>query len=491
MLKKFLISLISTLIITAAIPLATYACTTVLVGKDATVDGSTIIARNEDAKTAWTKRFVVVPSETFKDGDMYVSKGNGFTYPMPKETLKYTATPDWDQSAGNYYEDGINTNGVCVSATESATANDKALKADPLVENGIGEDSIATILLGRAKTAKEGAELLGKIIETKGASEVNGTIISDKNEIWYVENGSGHHWVARRVPDDCYAVIPNKLVIGNVDLNDTENFLGSKDLIEFAKDNGLYNDKTDGGFSFKLAYGTDNEEDAKYNYPRMWDGQRILTPSKEQKITSHDFETFLKPDQKVSVDDVKTVLRSHFDGTPYDSFGEYKDQYRPISVPQTMESHILQCKQNLPKEVGCIQYLALGVSDRSTYVPFYSGITETPKDYQKGTDKPDNESAYWTYRKSAAMTKPYYDKFQGMYTKPLSTALEAKLDEELDKNTEHFKDLVKKDPKKASEEMNKYTEKMANYAQEKTKELNDKLIVATTAQTPVKHNSKL
>ena len=489
--KLLFLASITSSILLGPLALNAFACTTVVVGKNATADGSTIAARNEDAKTAWDKRFVVHPHSTNKDGATYTSKGNGFTYKLPKTNYKYTATPEWTEKDGQFEEDGINEHGVALSATESATANDKALKADPLIKDGIGEDSITSVVLPHVKTAKDGVKMLGKIVDEKGSSEVNGVIISDKDEVWYMEIGSGHHWVAQRVPDDSYAVIPNKLCIDKVDLKDDKNYLGSKDLVKFSEDKGLYDPKKDGDFSFKKAFGTENEKDAKYNNPRIWDGQRILTPSKKQDITSKDFSLFMKPDKKIEVKDVAKVLRSHYNGTEYDPYGEYKDKYRPINVAYTMESHILQCRPNMPSAVGAVHWLALGVPETSVYVPFYSGINNTPKAYREGTNIPDYTSAYWTYRRAGALTTPYYDEYVNKYTKPTLRAVEDKLTEHLKETDKYVLDLYKKNPKEAENYMTDYCTRMADYSQKKTEEVNKNLITETTKQTPVHHDSNL
>lgn len=468
-----------------------FACTTVVVGKSATTDGSTIIARNEDAKTAWTKRFVVHPKKTTHKVETYRSKGNGFTYKLPKTSYKYTATPEWTKKDGEFEEAGINEHGVAMSATESANANDKALKADPLVKNGIGEDSMVTVVLPYIKNARDGVERLGKIVEKKGSAEVNGVIFSDKNEVWYMEIGSGHHWVATRVPDSKYAVIPNKLCIDKVDLKDTKNYMGSKDLVKFAKEKDLYNPKKDKYFSFKKAFGTENEEDAKYNNPRMWDGQRILTPSLKQNITSKNFKMFLKPDKKISVSDVSTVLKSHFNGTPYDPYGNYKGKYRPINVAFTMESHILQCRPNLPSDIGCIHWLSLGVPETSVFVPFYSGINQTPKQYREGTDTPDTNSAYWTYRTTGALTTPYYNDYMKKYTKPQLDAIQEKLNNSLKASDKEALKLYKRSHKKAENYMTEHCKDISNYSLKQVRKLNGDLLKATTSQTPVHHDSNL
>lgn len=211
------------------------ACTTVVVGKKATTDGSTLVARNEDVG-AWSKHFYVHQA-TSNGPTTYVSEDNGFKTSLPKTALRYTSTPDGEQVNGQWIfgESGINSENVAMSATESGTTNKKGLKADNLVKNGISEASMLDVILPYIHSAKEGVQRLGQIIEKQGSAENNGVIFSDKNEIWYMEIGSGHTWAAVRVPDNKYAVIPNQMVIGKLNLKDSKNYMASTNLVKKVK----------------------------------------------------------------------------------------------------------------------------------------------------------------------------------------------------------------------------------------------------------------
>lgn len=479
-----------TLAITAAslaISSTANACTTVLVGKDASNDGSTMIARNEDMGTAWAKHFVIRQANT--NPTNYVSKGNKFSLTLPSKQLKYSATPEWDTSEGLYEEAGINSANVAMSGTESATTKEKVLKLDPLVENGIAEDSIVTVVLPYITSPKEGVARLGKIVEEKGAAEVNGVIFSNKEEIWYMEIVSGHHWVALRVPDNQYAVIANTLTIGDIDTTDQGNVQVSTGLKNFVETNKLA--KNSEKFSVRDIF-ADTKEDAQYNLPRMWDGQRMLTPSKKKKITDTDFNLFEKPDEPISFAKVAYILTLHFNGTKYDTMtGSKADKYRPISVPNTMESHILQFRSDVPEELSGIHWLALGVTDTSNYVPFYSGITKTPAYYQAGTDLPDGNSAYWTYRVTNILTKTNYQEFKTKETLPLRQEVRDYLAKQVAKTDTEAKQIIKDTPDNLPTYLNEQTEKFAKYSLEKYKELNKQLLVKMTELTPTKHNDNL
>ncbi|EHK1107540.1 C69 family dipeptidase, partial [Salmonella enterica] len=147
------------------------ACTTILVGDKASDDGSFIVARNEDYSATNAKHMVIHPAVDNQQGE-FKSHSNDFTWPLPKSAMRYTAIHDFDTQDKSMGEEGFNSAGVGISATETIYNSKTALTADPYVEKtGITEDSIQTVILPVVKTAREGAEMLGKIIEQKGAGE--------------------------------------------------------------------------------------------------------------------------------------------------------------------------------------------------------------------------------------------------------------------------------------------------------------------------------
>ena len=207
------------------------ACTTILVGKDASYDGSTIIARNEDSANGefCPKRFIVVkPDEQPRH---YKSVLSHVEVDLPGEPLQYTAVPNADLKEGIWGEAGVNEANVAMSATETLTTNERVLGADPFVEltpakgkegedgyepevpGGIGEEDFLTLVLPYVKTAREGVARLGALLEQYGTYEMNGVAFSDVDEIWWLETVGGHHWIAKRVPDEAYVTMPNQLGI--------------------------------------------------------------------------------------------------------------------------------------------------------------------------------------------------------------------------------------------------------------------------------------
>lgn len=393
------------------------ACTSMIVGKKASIDGSIMIARNEDSKSSWPKNYVIHEHKEFDEDQTFTSKDNGFKMPLPKVRFKYSGTPEWTDKFGLFEENGFNEYGVAMSATESTYTNKLALGADPLVKDGIGEEAMITVVLPYVKTAREGVQRLGQIVEYYGTSESNGILFADKDEAWYMETGAGHNWVAQRIPDDSYAVIANQSAIQEVDFDDRDNFMWSTNIRQFVADNhlddNLYPSKE--VFNFRKVFGTADLSDTYYNTPRVWYGLKMFSPDDEYEPTSQEMPFINRANRKLSIFDVQDFLSSHYQGTPYDPIGEGSEHdkhlFRPISLAKTQEAHILQIRPNMPTSAADIQWLSMGVGAQSSFVPFYAGANDTPKTYQNASGSYSLNQAYWTYKLAGVLVDPHYVKF--------------------------------------------------------------------------------
>ncbi|WCG35857.1 C69 family dipeptidase [Companilactobacillus farciminis] len=386
-------------------------CTSIMVGKKAAQDGSNFIARNEDNFVAnWPKRFFVQPAVQNRH-ETYVSPYNKLTVELPEKAYRYTSSPDANQDEGWYEEDGINEKNVGMSATESVFANELVLAYDPLIPEGVAEDSMTTLVLPYIDSARQGVEYLGNLIEKYGSAEGNGVQFFDQDEIWYVELATGHHWVAIRIPDDSYAVAANQIGIEEIDFNDPDNFMWSKGIQEFVADNNLNPDFE--GFNFRHIFGTDTKQDRHYNTPRVWYGQKMLNPSIEQDPESSDLPFLRKPEKKISVEDIQAVLASHYNETEFDPMGEGKNskKYRAISLSRTANSHILQLPKSSKTNVGGIEWKALGIPSFSPYVPFFTDASDIDETYSYVPEKLDMKSAYWMYETLAMIVESHYTEF--------------------------------------------------------------------------------
>lgn len=378
------------------------ACTTILVGKDASYDGSTIVARNEDSPGGQfePKRMqVVLPKDQPR---VYTSVESHLTIELPEEPMRYTSVPDAIEGHGVWAAAGFNELNVGMSATETITSNERVLGADPLVvytpasgvegeegyvpacPGGLGEEDFVTLVLPYIRSAREGVERLGALLEKYGTYEMNGIAFSDVDEIWWLETVGGHHWIAKRVPDDMYVTMPNQLGIDWFDLGDAEGeqleHMASPDLRAWMADNhldltlrgeyaffsedeyeliedgdddyiedldeDLDDDGSDGDdledvfvldagrlediFNPREAFGSRSDSDHVYNTPRAWYMQRFLNshdvwegPFADYTPESDDIPWARVPERKVTIEDVKYVLSAHYQGTPYDPYGKH------------------------------------------------------------------------------------------------------------------------------------------------------------------------
>lgn len=395
----------SALTVFAAIP--AMACTSVYVGKDLTVDGSTMFGRTEDISSAYNKNFVVHEAATHADGAMY-DDGTGFTMPLANQTYRYTACED-DPAYGDgpFAEAGYNEYGVAMSATESASPADVVSELDPFTEMGIRETNMVSAILPQVKSAKEGIELLAFVLDTYGAGEGNTLMIADQKECWYMEILTGHQYIAIKMPTDKAALLPNCFMIQTVDLTDAENVISSANLVSLV-DNAKYLVEEDGKINVRESY-CYGEGYGSSNTYRIWGGQTLLAPSLSSTVTpaDTDYNMFFTPDAKVSVKDLYQLDGYRYEGTPYEN-----TNVRVIGTPSSVECHIMQIRPDMPTELAGIEWLCMGSADYSVFLPYYaSAITDTYDAYKVENTTYDPSSAYWTFRAlstSSALNRTFY-----------------------------------------------------------------------------------
>ena len=195
-------------------------CTTVLVGAKASHDGSTMIARTDDGHFDVKKLIVVNPKDQPRK---YRSKKSHAVVELPDNPMRYTSCPTVDPTYGVWAATGINEAQVGMSATETITSNPRVFAADPMVvykkaktrkekdvPGGIGEEDFIVLVLPYIRSAREGVLRLAELLEKYGTYESNGIAFNDEHEVWWMETIGGHHWIARKVPDDRVVIAPNQ-----------------------------------------------------------------------------------------------------------------------------------------------------------------------------------------------------------------------------------------------------------------------------------------
>ena len=385
-------------------------CTSILVGRKMTDDGSMIVARSEDWDTLHAKNLEIF-ADTDEGPEKFEAKDSPFRCELPRKAFGYSALSPHHLHS-HWGSAGFNTAGVGMSATETIFSNAKALQADPLVDTGVAENSIYNIVLPYIGTAREGVARVGKLIEQHGSAEGFAIGFVDAQEVWYIENAGGHRWLACRIPDDKYFVTGNQSRFRTYDPQDKDNYMASEDLIEFAIANGLYDPK-DGAFDFHKAYARDEQLDTTYNYPRVWGLQAMLSPQIQNDVTRNTFPVFAEANHKLSLEDMRKAFRFHYNGTEHDPYlhSNPKEKYRPVSIFRTTQTHILQVRPDLPKAIGRVNYMAMGMAVLGVFLPLYQGITSYPEAYTKGTNRSSNDSAYWKFRKVQTLGMVNFNRF--------------------------------------------------------------------------------
>ena len=457
------------------------ACTTILVGKLASYDGSTIVARNEDSpggKFEPKRMAVVMPADQPRT---YTATASHLTFDLPDDPMRYSSVPDALPGHGIWAAAGFNEANVGMSATETITSNERVLGADPLVEyapargtegeegyvpavpGGLGEEDFVTVVLPYVRTAREGVKRLGELLERYGTYEMNGIAFSDADEIWWLETIGGHHWIAKRVPDDAYVTMPNQLGIDYFDLADAEGdqveHMASADLRTWMEANHLnltmlaphvvddtlddiYDELADALFDAdddmlddldnfvddvregllagdifnpREAFGSHSDSDHVYNTPRAWYMQRCLNPGDGWDgpdaafgPESDDIPWSRVPERKVTIEDVKYVLSAHYQGTPYDCYGRggtdaTRGAYRPIGINRNGQLAVLQIRPYVAHENACVQWMAFGSNVFNALVPLYANVERMPEYLENTTERVTSESFYWANRIIAAL----------------------------------------------------------------------------------------
>ena len=383
--RTFIITavLLILLLLSAAVPVSAE-CTGAYIGKDVTVDGAAIIARSDDAHPIGPKTCVCIFERVENTPGRYIEGENGFTWPLPDTTWKYTDVPVSLGAEKQLWGTGTaNEWGLAVSATVTAYSCEEALKADPNVIDGIAEEDIATLLAASCKTAREAAELLCKIIDEKGTAEQNIIMAADQNEVWYIETYTGHQYAAVKLPTDKAAVFGNEFMLETLSAYDE--VITSPKLFSLPEENG-FAQYTNGELNLFDTYAGKGRL-ADYSNMRTWRGHQLLAPSTAGEYnTKTKYPLLFTPDKKVSVEDVIAVFRDRYEGTPYCPEVEGSGKIRVIATETADTVHIIQVYDTLPKEMAVVTWVCLSNASYAPFIPVSNYSTELSALYANTRD---------------------------------------------------------------------------------------------------------
>jgi dipeptidase len=374
-------------------------CTVMIAGKNTTVDGSILFVKTEDDGRREVDFLWRIPRKIHEQGSLIKLQADG-SIPQVPETYAYF----WDECPGTSYSNGIvNEWGVAFGSNGCASKEDPVDVVEArgdLVNGGLGF-KFRMILAERSRTAREAVELAAELLDEYGynASGRNLNIVGPK-EAWQLQMVRGMQYVARRVRDDEVAIIANTFSIREVDMNDRKNFICSPRLIEYAVQRGWYDPSGGEPFDFAKTYAPEKIHKSPSNTRRQWNMARLLDkdfPITWKQAQDGILPVSVKPDRKLSLKNVMTIFRNHYEGITLDeSEGYSRSPHKTHHTICNYGSHrttVVQQRDWLPVEIGTVYWRALDQPCSSVFVPWYAGIHRIPEAFRKAP-----ESLYTTKR---------------------------------------------------------------------------------------------
>lgn len=393
------------------------ACTSIIVSRGASRDGSVMVTYSADAP--FMPKLLCLPGGTHQAGELIHIRAwedDELIGPIKQVAQTYSVVGLMNEHQ--------------LSLGETTTGGRRELR-DP---NGMLDyDALMLLTLQRAKTAREAIKIIDELAREYGYKSSGETFsIADPNEAWIMEligkgpNQKGIVWVAARVPDGMISAHANLSRITTFPLNDPDNWLYSPDVISFAVEQKFYATESGAPFSYRDAYHPGiGPSQQRACAGRVWSIYRRSAPSQEFSDAyfrgadgAQDYPLFIKPDSPLGVGDVMALMRDHYEGTPYDmtkgldagpfgspirlrelAFQVDKQSYmweRPISTQQAGFVVVTQSRKNLPDAVGGVTWFTPDEASTSCFTPLYCGISEVPAPYITGDyRKFDWNSAWW------------------------------------------------------------------------------------------------
>jgi len=483
------------------------ACTNFIISKGASTDGSTMITYAADSHVLFGELYHR-PAADYPEGTMV----DIYEWDTGKYLGKIKQVPHTYLVVGN-----MNEHQVSIGETTFG-GKEELIDTTGIIDYG----SLMYLTLQRAKTAREAIKVIGELLATYGYySSGESFSIADPNEVWIMEmvgKGSpkvvkdkkgrerttynkGALWVAMRIPDGYISGHANQARITTFPLNDPENCLYSPDVISYARERGYFTGE-DKDFSFSDTYAPVDFGGARFCEARVWAGFNRVSSGMDkyaEYAKGHDLKNrmplWVKPDKKLSVQDVMGMMRDYYQGTELDmtkdiGAGPYKSivRWRPmtwkvdgvdyfheraISTQQTGFSFVAQSRSWLPDPIGGILWFGVDDTYSTVYVPMYCSMTETPHAFAVGngnmmTFSPD--AAFWVFNQVSNLA---YTRYSDMIPEiqKVQSALENKFVAYTNVVDQAALNLYKNDPKAAIEFLTDYSVNQGNSTVARWKEL--------------------
>jgi len=500
-------------------------CTVVIVGKKASADGSIITTHTCDCgvcdwtwrykppvdhepgskrKIYWIAQFITTPPSKGYHWDTIEDNFNGLEIDQVPHTYGYL------HGMFGY----INDNQVAIGES-TIGCRDRLENETPTPKFDI--TMLTHIAMERAQTARDAIQIMGNLATQYGYGNTDTgemLAVSDRDEVWIFEimpvgplwtpeiGKPGAVWCAQRVPDDHVSVCPNESRIGEIDLDDKDNFMASENVISCAVEMGLYDPDSGKPFNWKHAYspGEYSAVSSGGSRGRMWRFFDLVAPSKKfsPETPNMDFPFSVKPDKKYSVAEIIDMLRDNFEGTPYFTarglqggpfqnpnllpYGFTVDSVRyntPRSIGMNRSEYttVIQVRDWLPNPIGGLVWISFGSQNTNCFMPFYQGVTRIPKSFEHGD--------HWEFDRSVARWAFDYVDFHSyvMYSYAIQDVRKAQKKWELgaiertDDIDAKAMELYKESPEKASAYLTEYCNDNADLVVNTWWKLGDDLLV--------------
>ena len=476
-----------------------WACTNLIVGKNASADGSVIVSYSADSYGMFG--FLChYPAATYPAGamrDIYEWDTGKFLGQIKEAKQTYNVV-------GN-----INEFQVTIAETTFG-GRPELVDTTAIMDYG----SLIYVALQRSRTAKEAIKIMTSLVKEYGYySSGESFTIADPNEAWIMEmigkgpGVKGAVWVAVRIPDDCIAAHANQSRIHKFDMSDKDNCLYSPDVISFAREKGYFSGANK-DFSFADAYCPLDFSGLRACEARVWSYYNMFSKATGQAYlpyvqgeSKEPMPLYVKPDRKLSVRDIQQAMRDHYEGTPLDitqdlGAGPFQMPYRlspltfkvdgqeyfnerPISTQQSAFSFVSQMRANLPDAIGGVLWFGLDDANMTVFTPVYCNTDRIPASYAEGEGDCVTfswNSAFWIYNWVADMIRPRYSQMvDDMRT--VQNELENTYAYAQGGVESAAMKLYNENPEKAKEFLTDYTNMCAQTAVDRWKQLGEFLIV--------------
>ena len=480
--------------------LASWACTNIIVGKKASVDGSVLVSYSADSYGCYgvMQHFAPGCHPQGSVRPVYDWETNAYKGTIPEAPVTYNVV-------GN-----MNEHQVTIAETTFG-GREELVDTTGLLDYG----SLIYIALQRSRTAREAIDVMTSLVEEYGyCSEGETFALADPQEAWIMEmvgkgpGVKGAVWVAVRIPDDCVCAHANQSRIHRFMHYDKKECLFAKDVVSFARSKGLYKGK-DKDFDFAATYCPIDFSGARACEARVWGFYRLCVDGMDRyfeyasgkDLTATPMDLFYRPNKQLSVQDVQAAMRDQYEGTPLDmthdaGAGVYQSPYRPrplfwehegkkyfnerpIGTQQSSFTFVAQMRASLPDAIGGVLWFANDDSKTSAYTPVYCCVDTIPACYTKtsGDDVSFSfKSAFWMCNWVANMV---YPRFSLLYPdlEKRRTALEKSFFNQQQEVEAKALQLYGQDSKKAVAYLTDYSTAMADRMMEEWMQLAQFLIV--------------